>query len=73
MRALFLQGAIALGLAVRALAQAPGDIQDVLKSWQKSPYANYPTQFTRDIIPVCACYFIRPQLLSTARLMLAVP
>lgn len=41
-----------LGFAVTTLAQAP-DIQDVLNSWQKSPYANYPTQFTRDIIPVC--------------------
>lgn len=38
--------------AATALAQAQRGIQDVLNSWESTPYANYPTQFTRDIIPV---------------------
>lgn len=52
MRFSLFRGTIVLGFAVTTLAQAPRGIQDVLSSWQKSPYANYPTQFTRDIIPV---------------------
>lgn len=37
-------------VVVPSLAQI--GIQDVLNSWGTGPYANYPTQFTRDIIPV---------------------
>lgn len=44
---------IVAGAAVpTALAQNLG-IQDVLDAWDSSPYSSYPTQFTRDIIPVC--------------------
>jgi hypothetical protein len=45
---------IVVGAAVpTALAQNYVGIQDVLDAWDSSPYSSYPTQFTRDIIPVC--------------------
>ncbi|KAI5851103.1 PLC-like phosphodiesterase [Morchella snyderi] len=43
---------IVVGAAVpTVMARSNLGIQDVLDSWDSSPYSSYPTQFTRDIIP----------------------
>jgi hypothetical protein len=44
---------IRLGFAGAVNAAAGGGIAEVLGGWKDNPCAGYPTQFTRDIIPVC--------------------
>jgi hypothetical protein len=44
--------AIAIGIGIGGVAAKVGIMED-MERWKDSPYANYPTQFTGDIIPVC--------------------
>ncbi|KAL7276640.1 hypothetical protein RUND412_000344 [Rhizina undulata] len=45
-------GAFACLLASAAATNGYIGIDDILGSWKDSPYASYPTKFTRDIIPI---------------------
>jgi len=44
---------LGLGAGLAGVVGARSGIMEVLDGWKYSPYARYPTDFTRGIIPVC--------------------
>jgi len=52
---------LGLGACLAGMVGARSGIMEVLDGWKYSPYARYPTDFTRGIIPVC--YFFLPERL----------